>query len=339
MTEQFHILNLIQGLDIDTPSKELLKQAFTRSNQHLDKLDFQLKRIEKDKTIVINLLNKTIEDLKQQKDLTEEKCNELLQKNLEIEAKNDILKIQKSLLVTQSKNLEDNLRKLEMAYMELEQFSSVASHDLKSPLRNISTYSQLLKMQYENSLDENAKEYLNIIIQGTNYMNGLLDDLLEYSKTSVDASFERIDLNELIFNVLVDMQDLIKTNNAEIRHFDLPEIVANRQGITQLFTNLLENAIKFRSEANPRINIDFIKEHKDWHFMVNDNGSGIDESYQLKVFQPFQKVGNLDLPGTGMGLAICQKVVKIHNGNIWFNSKPSEGTTFHIVLPENPGLY
>ncbi|MEK7255647.1 MAG: ATP-binding protein [Bacteroidota bacterium] len=327
-------LNLIESLSVSEQEKAQLAAFAKAVDRDALRLDFQMKRIQKDKSIIINLLNKTIEDLRTQKEITEKANRDLVSQKAAVETANQKLKAQNTLVEEQSKKLAENLDALEMSYHELEQFSYIASHDLKSPLRTISSYAGLLKRRYRGKLDADADEFLNFIIKGTNNMNLVIRDLLEYSRAGRERVFEDTDLNETLDLVKFNLHEEILENQAVIEFDPLPKLYVHRSGILQVFQNLVANAIKFRGEASPHISILCRQDSSCWQFTVSDNGLGMDEAYQEKAFLPFQRVNHLDRPGTGMGLAICKKIVRMHHGDIWYQSQMGMGTTFNFTLAQ-----
>ena len=313
------IKGILNSIDIENDTQRQLNRAISRTNKTIQKLDFQQKRSGQDKEVAINFLNKTIEDLEEQQDLLAQSNKKLLQ--------------QKQLVENQSKTLRENLNKLEVSYQELEQFSYIASHDLKSPLRNIAGFAQLLKRQYQGEIDDTADEYIDFIVKSTVHMGDVIRDLLEYSKMGKnDALFEFTDLNELIEQVTFHLRDEISSNEALIVYENLPRLKVYPIGMIQVFQNLISNAIKFRTELQPVIKIHAQKEKNHWKFILSDNGVGLNEAYQEKVFLPFQRINRNEIKGTGIGLAICKKVVLMHKGSISYSSVPEEGTTFYFTI-------
>ncbi|MEY4902357.1 MAG: hypothetical protein RLZZ292_172 [Bacteroidota bacterium] len=301
------------------------------------KVDFKLNRLDKDRSIAINLLNASVEDLQRQKDLVVEKNEQLQVQKREIELKNILLEQQKQLLKEKSNRLHANLKALEMSYSELEHFSFVASHDLKTPLRNIASFAQLLQKKYHGQLDQEADEYINFIVGGVTKMNAILGDLLEYSKIGdKHDGMHLTNLNNIVNAVKENLKDDIKASKATIIIDELPELVTYPKGMVQLFQQLIHNSIKFRKNQEPpiiEIRAQWQKKH--WLFTIADNGLGFEAAYQHKAFQPFQRVDHLELPGTGMGLAICKKVVKMHHGDIWCQSAIGVGTVFNFTIVQN----
>ncbi len=312
---------LIGELSVSEAQKEELCAHGARFQKELGRLDFQMNRTLKDKSIVINLLNTTIDELRSQQKQTEAS-------NIELQA-------QKRLVEEQSMKLAENLRMLEKSYAELEQFSYIASHDLKSPLRTIASYAGLLKRRYVGQLDPEAIDFVDYIVNGASHMNEIIRDLLEYAGITREQQFEELDLNETIGLVNQNLAAEIRETRASVDCQKLPVLAAHKTGMLQLFQNLVANAIKFRGNEPPAITIQCQERLRFWQFTVADNGLGLDESYQEKAFQPFQRINHLDRPGTGMGLAICHKIVKMHKGDIWFKSTPGNGTTFYFTISKD----
>ena len=261
-----------------------------------------------------------------------------VQKDYAVQASEQLLQ-QKVLLEEQSEKLTKNLHALQMSYSELELFAYIASHDLKSPLRNIGSYAQLLKRRYQGKLDADADEFIDFIVNNAQIMNSIISDLLVYSRVDRDKDLAKVDFNRLIELVRLNVRDVILENNAEIVCGALPTLWVHRSSMVQLFQNLIENAIKFRTEENPRIYIDAHLREDDgfWQIMVKDNGVGLDEQYHEKAFLPFQRLNNRERPGSGMGLAICRKVVRLHGGEIWYHRNRNcdgSGTSFHFTIPQ-----
>ena len=301
--------------------EQLFKLFFPHLENHQARIDFMHVRMQKDKSIAINLLNQAIEDLQEKQE--------------QIEEVNQTLLVQKQQLEIQSKQLRESLERLEMSYEELEQFSYIASHDLKSPLRTIASYAQLLQRRYHDQMGEEANEFLQFITSGAKQMNNIIKDLLEYSFIRKQKeNLSSIDLNEIMEIVEFNLRSDLKEAGAVLKIGSLPtELKASKSGMIQLFQNLVSNAIKFQSELKPEIRIDANLQSGYWQFRVQDNGIGLDERYSNKVFLPFQRIEARDLPGSGIGLAICKKIVKLHRGDIWYKSHPGAGTTFFFTLP------
>jgi PAS domain S-box-containing protein len=236
--------------------------------------------------------------------------------------------------VTLRKEVEENLIRNNQ---ELEQFAYVASHDMKEPLRMIASYSQLLLREMKPA-NENTSAYAQYIFEGVNRMKELISDLLDYSRVGrMDSKFALVDLNRTFNSVYGSLGLLIEETGAEINHEPLPTVMVIPSLINQLFQNLLENAIKFRKpDAKPYIEVTAAEMEKEYLFSVKDNGIGIDPKYADKVFVIFQRLHSREkYAGTGIGLAVCKKIVEFHGGKIWFESAPGEGTTFYFTLPHS----
>ncbi len=234
------------------------------------------------------------------------------------------------------KNIEIELRH---SNEELEQFAYVASHDLQEPLRVVSSYCQLLKERCKEceNMNEETKKWINYIIEATERMKTLIKELLDFSSIGKkDKPFEDIDLNKIIKNVEKDLKFLIKdTNTKIIIEESLPVINGIKFRIKQLFYNLINNSIKFKSDKDPLIEISFCEEedNNEWLFRVKDNGIGISSKYFDRIFGLFKRLySREEYPGTGIGLALCKKIVETHNGKIWVESKVGKGASFYFTL-------
>jgi light-regulated signal transduction histidine kinase (bacteriophytochrome) len=202
----------------------------------------------------------------------------------------------------------------------------------------ITSYLQLLQRKYQGNLDDKADKYINFAVDGAVRMQNLIIDLLEYSRVDTgDDEPGSIDCKFILNKVLFDIKAVIKENNATISHDPLPEVMADSTQIVQVFQNLIINGIKFHGEEAPKIHISAEKIANEWVFSVQDNGIGIDPQYSERIFEIFKRLNSRDrYPGTGMGLAICKKIVERHGGRIWVESKLGKGSTFYFTLPINP---
>ncbi|MBU0508829.1 PAS domain S-box protein, partial [bacterium] len=243
--------------------------------------------------------------------------------------------------ITERKQAEEELvrrtQELERSNSELERFAYVASHDLQEPLRMMSSYAELLKRRYEGQLDRDADDYVGYIVEGADRMQQLIRDLLAYSRMDVRGKrFEKIDCAKILEAVLENLQLVIEENQAVITHDSLPLAHGDKTQVVQLFQNLIGNAIKFRGQDAPRIHVGCADKNAHWEFSVSDNGIGIEAEYFDRIFVVFRRLHKRDeYPGTGIGLAICKKIVERHGGRIWVESQPGEGTTFRFNLPKS----
>lgn len=241
--------------------------------------------------------------------------------------------------VAERKQAERRLTKLlddlQHSNAELQQFAYVASHDLQEPLRMVSSYVQLLKRRYEGALDERADMYIQFAVDGAARMQGLINDLLAYSRVGTQGeAFRPVDCKKVVRQTVQNLEMTIQESQAEIRWDDLPAVHGDQGQLVQLFQNLIANAVKFRSHDAPRVQIAVTAQGPFHQFAVTDNGIGIEPEYQDRIFVIFQRLHNRDkYPGTGIGLALCKKIVERHGGHIWFESEPGRGTTFFFTLP------
>jgi PAS domain S-box-containing protein len=242
--------------------------------------------------------------------------------------------------ITERKQAEAALREaheeLKRSNSELEQFAYVASHDLQEPLRMVSSYTQLLGRRYGEKLDADAKEFMGYIVDGAARMKQLIEDLLAYSRVGTKGrDFRPVDLERPLARALGNLKAAIDEAGAAVSHDALPTLPADEAQLAQLFQNLIGNALKFRGQAPPRIRVQVSENDKFFEFAVRDNGIGIEPQYFERIFMVFQRLHNKgEYPGTGIGLAICKKVVERHGGQIRVESQPGEGSAFIFTLPK-----
>jgi PAS domain S-box-containing protein len=219
---------------------------------------------------------------------------------------------------------------------ELEQFAYVASHDLQEPLRMVASYTQLLARRYHGKLDQDADEFIGFAVDGARRMQELINDLLTYSRVGTrPLQLEVVDTAQTVDQVVSDLAAAIQDSHATVIRDDLPQLGGDPTQLRQLFQNLIANGIKFhRPDDAPLVRISATREHGAWLFSVDDNGIGIEPQYQERIFALFQRLHTrADYPGTGIGLAICKKIVERHGGHIRVDSTPGRGTTFLFTLP------
>ncbi|MEZ5041326.1 MAG: ATP-binding protein [Saprospiraceae bacterium] len=323
----------LEKLALNQGQQDQLSSFIHALDQEVKRQEFMLRRTFKDKEITTNLLNQTIDDLKRQKHYIEENNQALSEHKKRIEDINTQLIQQKILLERQSAELEDHLHQLKIAYKELEQFSYIASHDLRSPLRTITSYAQLLQHRFEGKLNKEGDEFLQFVVDGAKQMSHVLEDLLEYAQAGGRTrQLVNTDIKKVVELIRFNLKAEIEQTQTLIEVGDLPEVQVLRSSMLQVLQNLVANAIKFKSETPPRIQINCIREKEYWHFSVADNGIGLDERFQEKIFEPFQRLNTVEAKGTGMGLAICKKLVNLHYGTIWYHSQPHQGTVFHFTI-------
>lgn len=219
---------------------------------------------------------------------------------------------------------------------ELEQFAYVASHDLQEPLRAVNSYAQLLARKYQNNLDAKADKYLGYIMEGATRMQQLINDLLEFSRVGTRAKALQPTACEQVLNhVLKNLQIAIAEHQARVTHDPLPIIMGDETQLIQLFQNFIGNALKFRRETPPHVHISAVQRKDEWVFSVSDNGMGMESEYFERIFVIFQRLhSRQEYPGTGIGLAICKKIVERHGGYIWVESTLGVGTTFYFTIPK-----
>ncbi|PWU20629.1 MAG: hypothetical protein C5B50_03560 [Verrucomicrobia bacterium] len=224
---------------------------------------------------------------------------------------------------------------LQRSNTDLQQFAYVASHDLFEPLRMVASYLQLLTDRSRDKLDKPSQEFIGFAMDGARRMQALIKDLLAYARVDTRGSpFERTDFEEVFQAAISNLQIAIEETKAAVAHEPLPTLVADRVQMTQVFQNLIGNAIKFHGSEPPRIEIGARREKEEWIFSVHDNGIGIDPKNFERIFAIFQRLHTRrEYPGTGIGLSICKKIVERHGGRIWLESVLGKGATFYFSLP------
>jgi len=250
---------------------------------------------------LINELKSTLEDLKQTKDELEQRSQDLARSNV-----------------------------------ELEQFASMVSHDLKEPLLAITIDLKLLKKRYEGKLNSEADRYIDEAIDEAKQMQTLISDMLSYSRVGTSGNlFVPTDCTTILNRSLANLRISLEQSGAVVTHDHLPEVMADPIQLVQLLQNLISNAMKFCGEAKPLIHISAERKEKEWVFSVSDNGIGIPAEHSERIFEIFQRLHNKkEYPGTGIGLSTCKKIVERHGGDIWVKSEPDKGSTFYFTIPD-----
>jgi len=250
------------------------------------------------------------------------------------------------MLETKNRELEDAYKDLHATTVrlgqknnELKEFAYIASHDLKEPLRMVTSYLQLLERKYKDQLDSDAREFIGFAVDGASRMRTLITDLLTYSRVSTHGEeFRMTDSVKVIENVLLNLHITIRERGAAVTYDPLPEIMSDETQLSQLFQNLIGNAIKFNDNGAPAVHVTAEEKGDEWLFSVRDNGIGIEPEYSEQIFGIFQRLHNKNnYPGTGIGLSVCKKIVERHGGRIWVESEPGDGSTFNFTINKNMG--
>ena len=252
---------------------------------------------------------------------------ELIQKTNESELQNE--KLEKSR--QELKLINDELH---AHNQELTKFNHIAAHDLQAPLHNISSIITLLERDHLDEFGPGAREYLSFITRSSERMRNLIIALLDYSKIGSEKQFQDVNSHQVMNEVVEDHDTIIKDHNVTVKFEHLPKIRAHRIELTQLFQNLLTNGIKFtRKSAHPIIEVTASEDDDNWHFVFSDNGIGIKDDDKDRIFNMFQRVHTMhEYEGSGIGLANCKKIVELHGGKIWVESKPNKGSQFHFTI-------
>jgi PAS domain S-box-containing protein len=246
--------------------------------------------------------------------------------------------------IAQHQRARETLRRtaedLARSNRDLEQFAYVASHDLQEPVRMVSLYVQLLERHYHAKLDERARQYIGRAVEGARHMQCLIKDLLAYARAgNVTKEAGPVDCVTAFEQAVSHLAEAVRESGAEVTRGDLPTVNGHGTQLVQLFQNLIGNAVKFHSQRPPKVHVDAVANQNFWQFSVADNGIGIEPRYHDRLFVIFQRLhGREEYPGTGIGLAICKRIVEHNGGRIWLESEPGQGTTFFFTLPVTGGL-
>nr|WP_306469653.1 ATP-binding protein [Oscillatoria laete-virens] len=257
-------------------------------------------------------------------------------KPVEIKATLELRKAIVNIVLRQAEELAILAQDLERSNAELKKFAYVASHDLQEPLNQVANYVQLLEMRYHSQLDNDATEFIDFAVEGVSLMQTLIDDVLAYSKVDLQGiEWELTTVGDALKRALNNLRGRIGETEAEITFDPMPTIVADGTQLMQLFQNLVGNAIKFKQKDQaPKVHIGVQRQEESWLFSVKDNGIGFDPQFSDRIFVIFQRLHTRDeYPGSGMGLAICKKIVECHRGRIWVESELGQGSTFYFTIP------
>ncbi|MBY9005183.1 MAG: substrate-binding domain-containing protein [Candidatus Lokiarchaeota archaeon] len=231
---------------------------------------------------------------------------------------------------------ESLMNKLEISNTELEEFAYIVSHDLKNPLHTISGFLELLKLKFKTKLNKEAIDIIDLCLKSGEKMTIFITNILDYSRLSTQIEpFKQLNTNQIIKDVFLNLKNIIDLKKAQITYDHLPNIIGDETQLTQLFQNLIDNAIKFQNYQIPKIHIGVKEEKERWIFSISDNGIGIDPKNYKSIFKMFSRIHNdKKYPGNGIGLAFCKKIIERHGGQIWLMSKIEKGTTFFFTIPK-----
>lgn len=232
--------------------------------------------------------------------------------------------------ITDHRNAESLMKR---SMDDLAEFAHVASHDLQAPLRTMRSYAQLLARRYQGKLDADADTFLTFMLDAAENMEQLIRGLLNYAEIAGEEERRRVAVSDAVQKATSGMKSLIEETAADIRVGDLPEVEGNPIQIQQVFQNLIGNALKYRGPAQPRIEIDSARDAAHWIFSVKDNGIGIAPEYHERIFQPLIRLHGTEIAGSGLGLAVCKRLVERNGGRIWLKSSPGVGSTFFFTIP------
>jgi PAS domain S-box-containing protein len=241
----------------------------------------------------------------------------------------------------QASALRHSHEALERSNIELQRFAYVASHDLQTPMRGIASFAELLQTTYADKLDAQAKDWIRRVVQSTRQMQTLVRDLLEYSRVdSQPHPFQPVPFREVFDHAVSLLDASVREANAEVSCGELPVVTGDRSQLVQLMLNLIGNALKYRGADPPRVHVSAERSAGEdtWTFAVRDNGIGIDRRHQEQIFEIFRRLHDQkEIPGTGIGLAVCRRVVQRHGGRIWVESEPGRGSTFFFTIAAAAG--
>jgi light-regulated signal transduction histidine kinase (bacteriophytochrome) len=232
------------------------------------------------------------------------------------------------------KRVAERTTELSQTNAELQRLTYVASHDLQEPLRNAANFALLLDARYRDRLDADGREFLQIIVSGVKHMRTLVNDLLSHSRLGMPPQLEEVDCAAIVDQIRENLRSVIEESGASVTRDPLPVVQADARQLEQVFANLLSNAIKFRGKERLRVHFGVEERPGEWLFTVQDNGIGIAPRYAEQIFEMFERLySQAEYPGTGIGLAVCRKIIESHHGRIWVDSEEGRGAAFSFTLP------
>ena len=314
----------------------LLQQELARTNQEMLLLTLELERLIENRTVQLSLAQEQLQQTNAELlELTLKLEQRVAERTRELKQANESLLQEIKERERAEAGLEIANEALRQANSDLEQFAYSASHDLQEPLRMVSTFSQMLKKRYGGKLDAHADQYIKYTVEGATRMEGLITDLLRYTSLTsrLEPAAVTVDANEALSVAISNLQAAIEESGTAITRTTLPRVWMQPVHLQQVFQNLLGNAIKYRNQESSRIAIGAVRREKEWLFSVQDNGIGIDEQYANDIFGIFKRLHSAaEYSGTGMGLAICKRIVERYGGRIWVESQLGNGATFLFTV-------
>lgn len=339
----FETATLIRERERSRYTPILFLTAHREEEEHLSRgyyagaVDFLYKPINpevlRSKVAVFVDLNKKTELLKKHAEMLEVRNRELEKLVAEKERAEESIR---RLNLQLEQRVSERTRELSRSNEDLRQFAYAASHDLQEPLRTVGNFTELLSQRMKNVEDQDAQEFMSYIIDGVRRMNTLVKDLLAYSQVS-HGHIESVNLAsaDAVFQAAVmNLSVAIRESGATVTHDPLPDVLIDFGQLTQIFQNLIGNAIKYKGEQPPVVHVSAEEKETHWIFSFRDNGIGIDPAYKDQVFGIFKRLHGREYPGTGMGLAICKKIIDRYGGEMWVESQPSEGSDFRFSIPK-----